>query len=354
VRYAWQHAPHTLHPAMIAPHAAVLLRWPQLCGVTHLQLEMHPPADSEPCGSSVHCPVAELQLYMTGVGAGVGMGVGAGVGAGVGTSVLQVVMHWPGDSAPRGSSVHRPIVVLQLYITGVGTGVGSGRHFAGRSSGSTYTQASELIGLRTLPSGAGPQQRPWPSSARLWHLVVMVNVDVPAGHGSHSDAAGPAVVMPVPHQLQLASATSVAFGLPAAPTAHVQHELSHIVGLVCPLLKSFGMYTGPPPHMCPLRVHVPDGPQFCVPGGHWKYSAVHVVLAAHAAFTQSEQAAQLPMLALQQPSSTARFMQPPGVQGFAGAGVGGSGVGAGVGSGVGFGVGGVGGAGHILVQSSGG
>jgi hypothetical protein len=61
---------------------------------------------------------------MIGVGTGVGAGVGTGVGAGVGTSVLQVEMHWPGDNEPRGSSAHRPIVVLQLYITGVGGGVG--------------------------------------------------------------------------------------------------------------------------------------------------------------------------------------------------------------------------------------
>ena len=50
----WQHAhaSHTLHLLMmIAPHAAVLLRWPQLCGVTQLKLVMQSSADCEPCGS---------------------------------------------------------------------------------------------------------------------------------------------------------------------------------------------------------------------------------------------------------------------------------------------------------------
>ena len=41
---------------------------------------------------------------------------------------LQVAMHSPGDSEPSGSSTHWPTVAvaLQLYTTGVGTGVGAG------------------------------------------------------------------------------------------------------------------------------------------------------------------------------------------------------------------------------------
>jgi hypothetical protein len=50
-----------------------------------VQVAMHSPGDCVPCGSSTHWPA--LQLYMT------------GVGAGVGTS-LQVAMHSPGDSEP--------------------------------------------------------------------------------------------------------------------------------------------------------------------------------------------------------------------------------------------------------------
>ena len=41
---------------------------------------MHSPGDSEPVGSGEHCPVVALQLYMTGVGAGVGTGAGVGHG----------------------------------------------------------------------------------------------------------------------------------------------------------------------------------------------------------------------------------------------------------------------------------
>ena len=49
---------------------------------------------------------------------------GVGVGGGVGTPFLQVAMHSPGDSEPFGSSLHWPTVVLQLYMTGAGAGVG--------------------------------------------------------------------------------------------------------------------------------------------------------------------------------------------------------------------------------------
>ena len=37
-----------------------------------LQVAMHSPGDCEPCGSAAHAPEVVLQLYMTGVGAGVG------------------------------------------------------------------------------------------------------------------------------------------------------------------------------------------------------------------------------------------------------------------------------------------
>ena len=56
-----------------------------------------------------------------GVGTGVG---GTGVGGGVGTPFLQVAMHSPGACEPLGSSLHWPVVALQLYMTGVGGGGG--------------------------------------------------------------------------------------------------------------------------------------------------------------------------------------------------------------------------------------
>jgi hypothetical protein len=110
--YVWQHASHTLHPVMIAPHAAVLLRWPQLCGVTHLQLAMQSSADCEPCGSRTHWPAVALQLYVVGVGAGVG-------GTGVGADGLQVAMHSPGVSEPLGSFSHLPLAGSLLKFGGI-------------------------------------------------------------------------------------------------------------------------------------------------------------------------------------------------------------------------------------------
>ena len=56
-------------------HTIVLLRWPQLFGTTHLQVTMHSPGDCEPPGPGMHLAAAELQLYITGVGGGVGGGV---------------------------------------------------------------------------------------------------------------------------------------------------------------------------------------------------------------------------------------------------------------------------------------
>jgi hypothetical protein len=72
---------------------------------------------------------------MTEVGAGVGtgvggMGVGAGVGVGVGTGAgagaFQVSRHSPDDSEPLGSFLHWPVAELQVYVTGVEAGVGTG------------------------------------------------------------------------------------------------------------------------------------------------------------------------------------------------------------------------------------
>jgi hypothetical protein len=68
-----------LHAVITSPHAAVPFSWPQLCGVTHLQLAMHSPGDSDPFGSGLHWPTVALQLYVTGLR--VGLGVGFGVGA---------------------------------------------------------------------------------------------------------------------------------------------------------------------------------------------------------------------------------------------------------------------------------
>ena len=77
--HGWQQASHTLQSVTVTPHAAVLFSWPQLFGTTHfLQVLMHSPGDCEPLGSSLHWPVATLQLYMVGVGGGVGAGVGFG------------------------------------------------------------------------------------------------------------------------------------------------------------------------------------------------------------------------------------------------------------------------------------
>ena len=59
-----QHTPHTLHVVITSPHAAVPFSWPQLCGVTHLQLAMQSTGDSEPLGSSTHWPIVALQLYI--------------------------------------------------------------------------------------------------------------------------------------------------------------------------------------------------------------------------------------------------------------------------------------------------
>ena len=80
-------------------HATVPFSWPQLRGVTHLQVEMHSPGDCVPLGSSAHWPVAALQLYTTsGDGDGVGAGVGHGLhrraphgGEGAGTGPMQPV-----------------------------------------------------------------------------------------------------------------------------------------------------------------------------------------------------------------------------------------------------------------------
>jgi hypothetical protein len=64
VIHGLQHMSHTLHPVITAPHAAVLLRCPQLCGVMHLHVAMHLPGDWDPLRSSMHCPVVELQVYI--------------------------------------------------------------------------------------------------------------------------------------------------------------------------------------------------------------------------------------------------------------------------------------------------
>jgi hypothetical protein len=61
---------------------------------------MHSPGDSGPGGSTTQCPIVVLQLYIMGVGAGVGTGVGIGVGTGVGS--LQGALHSPGDCDPLG------------------------------------------------------------------------------------------------------------------------------------------------------------------------------------------------------------------------------------------------------------
>jgi hypothetical protein len=60
-----------------------------------------------------------------GAGGGTGVG-GGGVGAGVGAGDLQVAMHSPGDSKPFGSTLHWPVAESQLYMVGVGAGVGTG------------------------------------------------------------------------------------------------------------------------------------------------------------------------------------------------------------------------------------
>jgi hypothetical protein len=78
-----------------------------------LHVLMQPPGDSGPFGSAEHRPVVVLQLYITGVGGGVG-----------GAVCLQVAMQPPGDSWPFGSAAHCPVVALQLNMMGVGTGVG--------------------------------------------------------------------------------------------------------------------------------------------------------------------------------------------------------------------------------------
>ena len=41
---------------------------------------------------------------------------------------MQVAMHSPGDSEPLGSSLHRPVAELQLYMTSVGTHTGVGEN----------------------------------------------------------------------------------------------------------------------------------------------------------------------------------------------------------------------------------
>ena len=120
VSHGLQHVSHTLHPVMGLSQTIVLLRWPQLCGVMHLQPAMHSPGDCEPCTSCTHFPVVELQLHM--IGAGAGVGTGAGTGVGTGNGALQVVMHGPGASEPCGSSEHRPVVLSQLYMVGLGVG----------------------------------------------------------------------------------------------------------------------------------------------------------------------------------------------------------------------------------------
>jgi hypothetical protein len=63
---------------------------------------MQSPGDSEPLGSSLHWPAAELQLYMTGAGVGVGTGVGFGTGA-----THEYLM-------PFGHASHCPFEVWQL------------------------------------------------------------------------------------------------------------------------------------------------------------------------------------------------------------------------------------------------
>ena len=89
-----QHMSHTLQPVIAWLHATVLFSWPQLWGVTHLQVAMHSPGDSLPLGSGAHRPVVELQLYRTGVGFGVGTGVGAGLGTGVGFGAHRSAVTW--------------------------------------------------------------------------------------------------------------------------------------------------------------------------------------------------------------------------------------------------------------------
>ena len=75
-----QHMAHTLQPVTGLLHEMVLLCWPQLCGVTHVQVAMQSPGACVPCASCAHWPVVALQLYMT---AGLGVGVGTGVGEGM-------------------------------------------------------------------------------------------------------------------------------------------------------------------------------------------------------------------------------------------------------------------------------
>jgi hypothetical protein len=57
-----QQASHTLHPGSTVLQKILPFRLPQLLGVTHWQLAMQSTGDSEPSGSSLHRPVVLLQL----------------------------------------------------------------------------------------------------------------------------------------------------------------------------------------------------------------------------------------------------------------------------------------------------
>ena len=72
-----------------------------------MQVAMHSPGACVPFGSAAQRPVAESQLYMTGVG-------GGGVGGGVGGTTLQVSMQLPGACEPARSAAHLPTDESQL------------------------------------------------------------------------------------------------------------------------------------------------------------------------------------------------------------------------------------------------
>ena len=76
-----------------------------------------------------------VEHALAGVGTGVGTGDGTGVGTGVGAGDLQVAMQSPGDSEPFGSSLHWPVAELQLYMTGAGVGAGAGHGGVGAGTG---------------------------------------------------------------------------------------------------------------------------------------------------------------------------------------------------------------------------
>jgi hypothetical protein len=95
VSHGLQHLSHTLQPLMMTvPHATVPFSWPQLCGTMPLQVAMHSPGACVPRGSSMHCPVVELQLYIR---------------ASVGAGVAQLAMHSPGASKPARSAAQFPV-----------------------------------------------------------------------------------------------------------------------------------------------------------------------------------------------------------------------------------------------------